>query len=71
MPGSRQKQSQRPAKKRAPGIPQLRKGMPAQDSVQEIVDFVSPQGFQYKILKTTETDAYDKPLKPAKKRGKL
>jgi len=60
------KKSKRPAVKRSSGIAQLRKGMPAPDSVQEVVDFVSPQGVRYKILKTTEVDAYDPPL-PAQK----
>jgi len=44
--------------------------MPAQDSVQEVVDFVSPQGFARKILKTTEIDAYDPPPPARKKRTK-
>ena len=44
--------------------------MPALDNVQEVVDFVSPAGAKYKILKTTETDAYDPPLKVDKKRRK-
>jgi|GEM_PF-5646733 hypothetical protein len=48
---------------------QLRAGMPAIDSVYEKVDFVSPQKVKYKILKTTETDAYDKPLPPRKKKS--
>jgi hypothetical protein len=44
--------------------------MPALDSVHEVVDFVSPQGDKYKILKTTEMDAYD-PVPPTpKKRGR-
>jgi hypothetical protein len=42
--------------------------MPAQDSVEEVVDFVSPQGVPYKILKTTEVDGYDPPLQARKKR---
>lgn len=42
-----------------PGLAQQATGMPALDSVKEVVDFVSPQGDKYKILKTTETDAYD------------
>jgi NAD(P)H-dependent flavin oxidoreductase YrpB (nitropropane dioxygenase family) len=42
--------------------------MPAQDSVQKIVEFVSPQGVPYKILKTKEIDAYDVPQKARKKR---
>jgi hypothetical protein len=43
--------------------------MPALDSVKEVVDFVSPQKVKYKILKTTEMDAYDPPPAPPKKRG--
>ena len=70
MPGSRKKKSKRPAGKRGPSLPQLRRGMPAQDSVQEVVDFVSPQGVRYKILKTTEMDAYDPPPPAHKKRTK-
>jgi hypothetical protein len=46
------------------------KGMPAEDSIKDVVDFVSPQGVHYKILKTTETDAYDPPLATPKKGGK-
>jgi hypothetical protein len=38
--------------------------MPALDSVKKVVDFVSPQKVKYKILKTTETDAYDPPPVP-------
>jgi hypothetical protein len=43
--------------------------MPALDSVKEVVDFVSPQNVKYKILKTTEMDAYDPAPAPPKKRG--
>jgi len=39
--------------------------MPALDNVKEVVDFVSPRGTKYKILKTTEVDAYD-PSPPKK-----
>lgn len=46
-------------------IDQTRAGMPAKDSIREVVDHVSPQGVYYRIIKTTETDAYD----PQKKRG--
>src|SRR5258708_23563103 len=70
MPGSRKRKSKRAVVKGGPGLPQLRRGMPAQDSVQEVVDFVSPRGVPYKILKTTEVDSYDPPLRPRKKRGK-
>lgn len=52
-------------------VPQLRRGMPAEDSVKQVVDFVSPEGVPYKILKTTEMDAYDQPASTPKKGGKL
>jgi hypothetical protein len=55
------------ARKRVRRPPQLSRGMPAQDSVKEIVDFVSPQGVKHKILKTTEMDEYDPPPKVPKK----
>ena len=70
MPGSRKRKVKRPAAKSGPGLAQLRRGMPAQDSVQEVVDFISPQGVPYKVLKTTEVDAYDRPLRFRKKRTK-
>jgi hypothetical protein len=57
-------------KSEKPGIPDSQKGMPAEDSIEDVVNFVSPQGVKYKILKTTETDAYDPPLAPPKKGGK-
>ena len=40
-------------------LDQLAPGMPALDNVKEVVDLVSPKHVNYKILKTTETDAYD------------
>jgi hypothetical protein len=64
-----QKKKSRPAEgNRVRGLQQLATGMPALDSVQKVVDFVSPQGSKYKILKTTETDAYDQPPKVDRKR---
>jgi len=50
-------------------LDQLRPGMPAKDSIRKVVDFVSPQNARYKILKTTEMDAYDPVPKPKKKRS--
>jgi hypothetical protein len=47
---------------------QLRAGMPAKDSVRKVVEFVSPQHVRYKILKTTERDAYDAIAKAPKRR---
>lgn len=49
---------------------QLNTGMPAQDNIRKVVDFVSPQGNKYQILKTTESDAYDQIPEPKKKRRK-
>jgi hypothetical protein len=70
MPGSRKKKSKPPASQRTSIPAQLTTGMPARDSVQEVVEFVSPQGVPYKILKTTEMDAYDRPPRADKKRRK-
>ena len=69
------RKKKKPAKKKAfgskkgylPGMKnQLRTGMPAIDSVQEVVPFESPEGRKFEILKTTERDAYDSPPKPKK-----
>jgi hypothetical protein len=64
------KKSRRAGNKRVPRLSQLDPGMPALDSVREVVDFESPKGDKYKILKTTETDGYDPPLGTPKKRGR-
>jgi hypothetical protein len=71
MPGTKQKKSRKRAKKKSSAdVDQLRPGMPAKDSIREVVDFVSPQKVRYQILKTTETDVYDPPARPEKqKRG--
>jgi hypothetical protein len=53
-----------------PRLSQLAPGIPALDNVQQVVDFKSPKGDKYKILKTTETDAYDPSLEAPKKRGR-
>jgi hypothetical protein len=68
MSGSPKKKSKRSAGKHGRSRPEPRTGMPGQDSVQKIVEFVSPQGVPYKILKTKEIDAYDVPQKARKKR---
>ncbi|HEX7960713.1 MAG TPA: hypothetical protein VF493_12390 [Terriglobales bacterium] len=59
----KQKKSRKKEKKQAPAevIDQTRAGMPAKDNVREVVDAVSPEGKPFRILKTTEMDAYDKP----------
>lgn len=63
----------RTTKKRLPKIPPQLQGLPAAESVREVVEFVSPQKVRYTILKTTEMDAYDRPSiaprKPNKKRA--
>lgn len=56
--------------KASPSPPQLRPGMPARDNIQKVRDFVSPEGVPYKILETTEVDAYDPPAIAPKKRGR-
>jgi hypothetical protein len=38
-------------------------GLPDESSVIGEKSFVSPKGGRYRILRTTETDAYDKPRK--------
>jgi hypothetical protein len=37
-----------------------RAGLPAPDSIISEVTFTSPKGNKYRIIKTTEQDAYDK-----------
>ena len=68
MAKSPKRKSKGSVRKRVQDLPQLRRGMPAQNSIKEIVDFVSPQGIKYKILKTTEMDEYDLRPKVRKKR---
>ena len=48
-------------------IQPVRPGMPAKDSVREVVTKVAPTGLRFRIIKTTEMDSYDKPLRPRKK----
>ena len=70
MAGSRKKKSRKISSKGSDRpLNQLGPGMPARDSVQEILDFVSPQGVHRKILRTNEMDAYDPVAKAGKKRG--
>jgi len=47
---------------------QLQTGMPARENIRKVVSAVSPQGAPFEILKTTETDAYDKVPERKKKR---
>lgn len=70
MPKSKKKKARKAASKPADvALDPLRPGMPAQDCIREVVDFVSPQKARYKIIKTTEMDAYDPVPKSTKKRG--
>jgi hypothetical protein len=70
MPRSKsKKKGGKPARKQAAKLDLLRRGMPAQDHIVKVDNFVSPQGDHYQILKTTETDVYDpKPGAKKKKR---
>lgn len=68
-PQKKRRTSRRAGVKTARGLPGgPRAGLPAKDSVRAVVDFVSPQNVSYKILKTSETDAYDQIPEGKKKR---
>jgi hypothetical protein len=59
-----------PKRKGAKPAPRRRAaGLPDEASVIAEKPFVSPKGRAYRIIRTTETDAYDKPG-GAKKRGR-
>ena len=45
-----------------------RAGLPDPASVTSVVDFTSPAQKRYRILKTTECDAYDRPAKRGSRR---
>lgn len=47
--------------------PPAERGLPAPEHVVKTTDVVSPSGFKYKDIETTETDAYDPPLPEKKK----
>lgn len=55
----RPKPKPRPTRKPARVSTASRAGLPAKDSIQAIVEFRSPGRRKYRILKTTEMDAYD------------
>lgn len=46
-----------------------RPGMPDEASVLSEKTFTSPKGKRYRIIKTDETDPYDAPQPPEKRRG--
>jgi hypothetical protein len=70
---SKKKKTRRAESKSAvDALDQLRPGMPAKDSIIKVVDFVprkNSKKVHYKILKTTEMDAYDPVPRPKKKSG--
>ena len=55
-------------KPRRPGTRAPRAGMPAKDSVREIITKVAPTGMKFRILKTNEMDAYDRPSRSKKRK---
>jgi len=70
MPGSKRRKSRKTSSARNSAVlDQVRPGMPAKDSVREVMNFVSPQNVRYKILRTSEMDAYDPAPKAEKKRA--
>jgi hypothetical protein len=74
VPKLKRKKTRKTETKRAiDALDQLRRGMPARDSIRKVVDFVppqNPQNVRYKILKTTEMDAYEPVPIPGKKRDR-
>lgn len=46
-----------------------RPGLPDEESVLSEKTFTSPKGKRYRIIETDETDPYDSPLPPEKRRG--
>lgn len=67
MSTQQKKRKQQPEQPIANVPGQLNTGMPSRDNIRKVVDFVSPQGAKYQILRTTEKDAYDPPAAPKKK----
>jgi hypothetical protein len=60
----------RSRKRRRPAAQAVRAGMPAKDSVREIITKVAPTGIRFRILRTTEMDSYDKPPRSGKRQSK-
>jgi hypothetical protein len=71
MPRSSGKKKARVARKSPaqinPPLNPLETGMPALDSITDVKEFKIGRKV-YRILETNETDAYDKPLTPKRKR---
>ena len=56
------------AKKPSRGSKRRKPGLPKEESVVSTTTFTSPKsGRRYRIMRTTETDPYDKPTKHGKK----
>lgn len=51
-------------------IPPDRAGLPAPEHVEDVETFVAPDQQEYQILKTSETDEYDEPLPPKRRKPK-
>lgn len=51
----------------SPKLDPLRRGMPAQDSIVEVREY-KRGGKVYRVIKTTEKDAYDEPERPPRAR---
>jgi len=63
------KRKSRTSRRAAPAA--RRAGLPAEDSVREIIPKVAPTGMRFRILRTTERDAYETgpPRGKRKRRG--
>jgi hypothetical protein len=57
----------RRTKARRTKSPVRRAGLPAEDSVREVIEKVAPTGMRFRILRTTEVDAYEKRAAPGKR----
>ena len=58
----------RGGKSRRRGRRAPRAGMPAKDSVREIITKVAPTGMKFRILRTNEMDSYDEPSRSKKRK---
>ena len=65
---ARTSRSGKPPTGTAPGKP--RPGLPDKSSIVSVKTLTSPKGNRYRIIETDETDAYDPPARPARKRNK-
>lgn len=72
MPRSKKKKKSKRATQEPSGseLERLPPGMPAEDSIQQVMEVVSPQNVRYKILRTNEMDAYDPVPEPQERKPK-